>query len=406
MKKILALSAAAVMSLGVVAFAACDPKDDDSDKGDAGSSSGLSKLTYTSVDLSKAADREAFIDELVELFDVEKLFGTSGDLGFEVDYGLTADVAASAKAVPLADGNTKDLSASVKYEMSNNAKLKLNIAEEEIAAYGKSTLKLNATVPNELYDFIPLEEGDEGYEYVEAAKEMISKGLNYSITEYIDGENVYIDASSAINSLPDTFKDMLEGVGMDGGKYVIPLGGYGDYENDVEYNEASALSALVAAEETTEDPMAEAKSMIDMALTLVGSYGVEVGVNKADGYAVKVSANAAVLWAALDEYVDEDIITTVKEYVTLNSLALNLYLAVDKDGGFKEVSMDVSVDAKVTVDLGELVMDGLPTINGTAKLGVSASIKSYTGTITSKPSDADKYVSLGGSAEAKPELAE
>lgn len=370
MKKFLAISASAVMALSVFAFSACT---DNTDKG-------AENLTYTEVDLSTEEAKAEFLEELTTNINPEKLFGDTKAEGFSYglasDVKLSAEVNATAKAVPVSETETKDLSAYVKVELGES--LQYKFSEKDVLLSSKTNVKYNTNIADEIYALVALYlEMPEGS--VETLKTVFASG-DYTLNEYIDGEYLYVEyPESIVGLLPEEIQGFLP----EGGKLKIAfsdLAGFGSGDNNDSYYSST---------EDAYDEGMETVNMIEYIFNIIETCNVKIAVSKENGYALKVSADKDSIVKLIKQTPAAAYWAQVEQVATFNTCALTAYLAVDENGLFKEVTVKAELNATVNM-VADLIMEGIPAINGSVKLSLEASVKSYDGTVN-LPSDLDSF---------------
>lgn len=366
MKKILAISASAVMAFSLLAFTACDKNTD----------KGLEDLTYTDVDLSSEQKKEEFLEEVSTNIDFSKIFGDTTAEGYT--FGLAADLNLGAKVSVTAKGfgeNGADLTVSADVEVGES--LKIKTSAESTLLSSTSTVKYSTSIPNDVYDLL----GEIGAP-VETLKTVLPSG-NYTLSEYMDGEYVYIDCPKNIIEL------LPEGTLPESGKIKLPLGGYeDDYEQDFVVSGYAVVDDDYDYEEDYE------VDVVGNMLALLESCNVKISVSKENGYALKLTADK-------DAVINVIVATTpltkeaLGEIATFNTCALSLYFGVDENGVFKGATVKADVDVKITLAEGTFddMVEGLPAFEGTVKLNLDLDVKKYDGEV-SLPSDLNSYVEL------------
>lgn len=387
MKKFVAIAASAVLAMSVCAFTACGEDD-------------VRNYKYTEVDLSTSAKRAEFVDMLVENVDLNKLFGDINAedfaLGLAMDFDMKLDVNASAKGVDLPSFDKPvDLNAGVEVEISNPGRLKYSAGKLESEA--STNLKGGVTVSDEIYTLLT-ELTDLDEDTVDTIKSLITK-FDYTTRQYCDGEYIYAEypASLLEDILPEEVMDQLSF--LKGGKIKLPMDAIiDDFPIDVSPvlgGSSALLSATTVAAAETDPTKAMMKGYVTTVVEYLYEYKVKVETSTTDGYAIRLSANSSTIWNAIEEIIpDDEALAVVGDIVTVNTFDIVACFAVDKEGAFKEVSVSLDIDADVSADLAELLEEeGAPVLEGSAKLSLSWSFKSYNGKI-SAPSNPDEYVDL------------
>lgn len=369
MKKFLAITASAVLAFGALAFTACGSKEDEEKS--------AANLTYTEVDLSTAEKKSAFVDEVTTKVNFDAMFGDTTDenysMGLAADMKYNIDLSASLKDFPVSSTETKDLSASAKFDFDGSAKVKAS-ADGSLLGESQTAVKLNATLPDELYAMADMPE-----EVEEMVKALITN-FDYTLTEYIDNEYVYAQ-------LPQAFMDMLpeeaEGMFPESGKIKIP---YGDLYNPPIPDVSTTFAMAPSAESQT-------AVIVGQVVEMLVAYDVKVATSTENGFAIKLTADKNAVMSVLGAVTgDPQTVAMINQFATFNTCALTSYLAVDNDGMFKEVGLSIDLDATVKI-AANLIEVGMPEINGALKVNVDMSVKTFNGDI-SLPSDLDSYFDM------------
>lgn len=377
MKKFLAITASAVLAFSTLAFAACGEKKEES----------VANLTYTEVDLSSAEKKSAFVNEVANNVNFDTMFGdTTAEnyfFGLAADMKYNIDLSAGVKDFPVSETETKDLSASAKFDFDGSAKVKVS-ADGSLLGESKTAVKLNATLPEELFAMSEMPED------VEAMVKALIDNFDYSLTEYIDNNYLYAQ-------LPQAFMDMLpeeaESTFPESGKIKIPLQFDGiDNPPIITGDEDLALFPFAAPVPDFSLDI-QTSLIIGQVIELLDHYNVKIAVSTENGYALRLTADKDSVMSILGDVTnDPQTVAMINQLATFNTCALTAYLAVDKDGMFKEVSLRVDLDATVKI-AANLIEVGSPEINGALKVNVDLSFKSFNGNIT-LPSDLDSYVDI------------
>lgn len=377
MKKFLAITASAVLAFSAMAFAACGDKKEVS----------AADLTYTEVDLSTAEKKSTFVNEITSNVNFDKIFGDTTDenysFGLAADMKYNIDLSAGVKGFPVSETETKDLSASAKLDFDGSAKVKVS-ADGSLLGESKTAVKLNATLPEELFAMAEMPEDVE-----EMVKALINN-FDYSMTEYIDNDYLYAQ-------LPQAFMDMLpeeaEGVFPESGKIKIPLQLGGSYTPPTIPDDEDLALFPYAAPVPDSSLDIQTSLIIGQIIELLDHYNVKIAVSTENGYALRLTADKDSVMSILGDVTnDPQTVAMINQLATFNTCALTAYLAVDKDGMFKEVSLSVDLDATVKI-AANLIEVGTPEINGALKVKVDLSFKAFNGNIT-LPSDLDSYVDI------------
>lgn len=351
MKKFLAIAASAVMALGVVPFAACGGKEDES----------AANLKYTEVDLSSEQKKSAFIEEVASKINPDTMFGDANDKNLTV--GLASDIKYGFDV----NANIGGMELSAKMDYSGDTKVK--VSEESALAESTSTVKLNSEIPAELYAMAEMPA-----EVIPMVDALISN-FDCTIKEYIDGEYVYA-------ALPQSYLDALpaeaQGMFPESGKIKFPLEMSGSYDAPIEGYTAKS----VAVESQTAAIVAGVMEMLIEA-------NVKVETSTQNGYAIKVSAGKDAIINLIGEMTDSSTAAMINFYATFNTCDITAYLAVDNNGMFKEVGITLNLDVALNIPQSE----ESPAITAAIKANVDMNVKTFNGNIT-LPTDLNTYVDM------------
>ena len=381
MKKFIAVATGAVLAASVCVFAACNDSKD------------VTKYKYKEVDLSQSQAKAEFVDELVEKVDFENIVGDTSakdfKLGLAAEAGVKIDINASAKDAMLPGAESAvDLQAALSYEMNSSAKLKYSADERAAESETRIAGSLNAS--DELFALLgELAKLDEAT--VTAIKTATSK-FDYTTKTYFDSDYVYMQIPTEIlQALPEDIRGELPI--PDSGKFKTSIGGSAD--KGYALNAATAFASRSAAPSSGADNKELIRSYATIAVEYLSLYNVKVEVSKQNGYAVKLSADSEVIFNAVKGLIPDssEAFEMIGEYATFNSLNVALYFAVDKDGAFKQLSLNVDADADLSLNLADLIEEGLPTVSGSAKISVNLSLKKYSGKIN-VPANDPSYVDM------------
>ncbi len=280
MKKFLAIAASAVLATSAFAFAACG-----------GDNGGVVNGDYkepTSTELSTAiadVDTEKVFEELT---------------GFELDVNLSGSYSAN--------GTSADGSAKLGY--------KLVLTEEAIAGKGDVSLKYNMTSGGTTTN------GD------------------YSATIYNDEDYAYAE----IKGLPATiapegaFKAKLEYMSL-----VEDIIGQLPIAADT-----GSISSPNLPDDSDSDTVetVPGDSKLAEALEMLAEYKVKVGLDATNGFKLKISFTEESLWAIIESEsrMPDEQIEQMKEAITFNKFVVDIYFALDAEGGFKQFSVNMDID--------------------------------------------------------------
>lgn len=345
MKKFLAIAASAVMTFGVASFAAC------------GGNGDVTKMNYKSVDVSTEEKKAEFMEEVTTNIKPDTMFGdtsaTDFSYGFAYAMNYGFDVSAS----------VGDMSFSAKVD--GNVDNDIKISAGDVLVAGTSAIKSNVQLP-------------EGLEIDAEAKAIIDFISNMDLTakQYLDGEYMYAELpQSYIDALPSEVAGMFP----ENGKVKISLGdiagnlSIADYDAETEVNQTAELVAGV--------------------MGMLINYDVKIETSTDSGYAIKLTADKDAILNIIGDMTGETSISTmVNTFATFNACELSAYLAVDKDGMFKEVAIILNLDVKVNIPANTLG-DDVPAISADAKANIDMSVKTFNGTVT-LPTDLTDYTDL------------
>ena len=377
MKKFVAVATGALLAVSACAFAAC------------GESKDVTEYKYKAVDLTSAEAKAAFVDDLVKSVDFENLIGDTSSkdfkLGLAAEAGMKIDINASAQGTMLPGAaSAVVLQAALSYETSSSAKL--TYSADSIAAETEARMAGSLKASDEL--FALLEEYAELDEATVAAIKKATSKFDYKTKAYLDSEYVYMQLpTELLEALPEEIRDELPA--SEGGKYKLPIGG----SADTGYGLMSATAfASAPADDATKETF---RSYATIAVEYLSMCKVKIEVSKEDGFAVKLSEDSEAIFNVAKELIPDssETLEMLGEYVTFNSLNTVIYFAVDKDGAFKQFSVNLDADANVSVNLADLIDEGLPTVTGSAKISLNLSLKKFSGKIT-VPANDPSYVDL------------
>lgn len=381
MKKFIAIATGVLLAASVCVFAACN------------NSADVTEYHYQEVDLTNESQKKALVDEIAEKVNLFNLFGDTTaknySFGFASEAGVKLEVSAGAQNVALPNlDNAVDLEAALSFETNSSAKAKYS--SSGIALEGESSIAASLTASDELYGLLAYYTKLDA-DSVTAIKAAVSN-INYSFKEYIDNDYVYLEyPKELLDLIPDS---LLQGVSLpEGGKIKIALDSYGS-GNNTSYYALPEASTYASAPQF--DPMKElVKAYAAQALDFLYECDVKIETSSDDGFAIKLSANSAAIFKLVGQLGSEnnDVLATIEEYASFKSLDVVVYFSVDKSGVFKQLSVGVEADADVTVNLANLIGEGMPTITGSAKISLNLSLKKYTGKVK-VPSTDNSYVDV------------
>ena len=366
MKKFLAIAASAVLAFGALSFTAC---------GNGGEQQSAADLTYTEVDLSTPEKKSAFIEEVTTKMNFDTMFGDTTaenySLGLAADMNYNIDMSATVKDVPVSEAVSKDLSASAKLDFGGSTKVKVS-ADGSLLGESQTAVKLNATLPDEFYSMV---------EMPKQAEEMVKALINnfdYSLTEYIGNGYLYAQ-------FPQSFMDLLpaEVAGMlpESGKIKIPL------------DMGEVVPPVVKSYSAAPSVDSQTALIVGQVMEMLVSFGVNVATSTQNGFAIRLTADKNAVMSVLGAVTGEpQAVAMIEQLATFNTCALTAYLAVDANGMFKEVGINIDLDASVNI-AANLFGEGSPAISGALKVSVGMSVKTFDGDIT-LPSDLDTYVDM------------
>lgn len=363
MKKILALILCLVLALGLFAFVACDNPDNPDMPNTPGKPS-----DYKTVDLTNPTVKKEFIDSFASKVDIDKLVGdiNSSNWSFGIKSEESNSMNLDAKFTLVQGGVTSSFDVKADFTNSQQQTLKLMADAENslmpfsIQSAGTAKAKGSISIPDYLYNNV----FDLDAETTQFIKSLIGN-FDWTVKSYIDNNYAYIEYPQQIADLVKEYT----GEQLPSNKFKLPLGNM------------LPLGSFYAVD--SGDIQAEAKLYLEQLVDYLVNYKVSVAVSDKDGYAIKVSATKDSVLAFLqsDEIgIPQEVLSLINDIVMINTSDLDIYLAVDKDGAFKQVSISLNLDLAFNVAADE--SNGIPAIQGSLKFSFGTSIERFNGKVT------------------------
>lgn len=367
MKKFLAFALSIVLLFSVFAFVAC--KSDEPQ--------GEIKGRYKEVNLANEQERKEFVQTLVAQIDEDKLIGNieADNWSFGLEEKYSTNLEFDLKAVVGADSGKSDTYAvNGKLNVRQLAKISLktnntNTFPVDFAASISASVKGNVNLPDVIY---------QNMEDAELVRSLISD-FDYSLDAYVDNQNAFV-------SLPEKLVNLLPEGTLPSNKLKLPI-------SSIFGGSAPSPFALSTEDEILGELDFELEELIADFVDMCVEYKISVAVSKTNGYAVRLTADKQTVLAILraEEELPENIISVI-DYNLGNNFKAEVYFAINKDGSFKQISANLSLDTTIALS-GDAFDIPDTDISGTVKLNYAFDLLRFDGKID-QPKDADSYYDL------------